>query len=59
MKILSTAFFLILFVGLPCILALYDPNGPVKLLTEKNFRDEVLLTEVSICIYFFVPNYPI
>ncbi|GES95003.1 disulfide isomerase [Rhizophagus clarus] len=55
MKILSIASFLILFVGLPCILALYDSNGSVTLVTEKNFRDEVLLTEQVVLLEFFAP----
>ncbi|RGB36375.1 hypothetical protein C1646_697398 [Rhizophagus diaphanus] len=55
MKTLLTVTFLLLFVSLPCILALYDPNGPVTLVTEKSFRDEVLLTEQVVLVEFFAP----
>ncbi|RIA87710.1 hypothetical protein C1645_807174 [Glomus cerebriforme] len=52
---LRIASFLVLFVSLPCILALYDRNGPVILITEKNFREEILLTEQVVLLEFFAP----
>ncbi|CAI2172969.1 18254_t:CDS:2 [Funneliformis geosporum] len=42
-------------ISLPCILALYDKSGPVTLVTEKNFRDVVLLTEQVVLLEFFAP----
>ena len=47
LRVLSITSLLVLLVNLQCILALYDQNGPVTLITEENFREEVLLTEVT------------
>ncbi|CAG8467303.1 9148_t:CDS:2 [Funneliformis mosseae] len=46
---------LALCMSLPCILALYDKSGPVTLVTDKNFREVVLLTEQVVLLEFFAP----
>ncbi|CAG8493129.1 104_t:CDS:2 [Scutellospora calospora] len=35
--------------------ALYDNNGPVIILSEKNWADEVLMTEKVVVVEFFAP----
>ncbi|CAG8492337.1 10819_t:CDS:2 [Acaulospora colombiana] len=46
---------LCLLVTVPNTLALYDKGGPVFILNEKNWLDEVLTTEQVVVVEFFAP----
>ncbi len=44
-----------LLVGLGSIDALYSPSGPVKLLNKKNFKSEILESNLPSIVEFFAP----
>ncbi|CAG8835925.1 3756_t:CDS:2, partial [Racocetra persica] len=46
---------LCLFWTIPCTSALYDSNGPVVLLSDKNWAEEVLNTKKVVVVEFFAP----